>query len=135
MVDVGYGVSQALPIVMESIMAPNREVLLIQQPEVHLHPKAQAALGTFFSEMVATSKKQFVIETHSDHLVDRIRISVADGLIKADQVQLLYLERKGLDITIHELNLDDYGNITNAPPAYRNFFLQEELKLMSRAAA
>lgn len=134
-VDVGYGVSQALPIVMESITAPDREMLLIQQPEVHLHPKAQAALGTFFAELVASSKKQFVIETHSDYLVDRIRIAVADKLIKPDQVQLLYLERQGLDIKIHQMELDEYGNISNAPAGYRKFFLQEELKLMSRASA
>lgn len=133
LVDVGYGVSQALPIAMESIVAPNNELLLIQQPEVHLHPKAQAALGTFFAELAAgTTGKQFVIETHSDYLIDRIRMAVAEQTIRADRVQFLYLERHGLDIRIHELRLDNFGNITNAPPGYRSFFLQEELKLMHR---
>ena len=133
LIDVGYGVSQSLPIVIDSIMAPDNEVLLVQQPEVHLHPKAQAALGTFFTELAATTSKQFIIETHSDYLVDRIRISVAEKKIPASKIQLLYLERKGLDIKVHELSLDDSGNITNAPASYRDFFLAEELKLMSRA--
>lgn len=133
LIDVGYGVSQSLPIVIDSIVAPDGEVLLVQQPEVHLHPKAQAALGTFFSELAATTSKQFVIETHSDYLIDRVRIAIAKGTIPASKVQLLYLERKGLDIKVHILALDDVGNITNAPPAYRNFFLQEELELMGRA--
>lgn len=133
-IDVGYGVSQSLPIVIDSIMAPNKEVLLIQQPEVHLHPKAQAALGSFFVEMVANSGKQFIVETHSDYLVDRIRIAVAKKEIPAAKVQLLYLERDGLDIKVHQLNLDDVGNITNAPANYRNFFLEEEMNLMSRGA-
>jgi energy-coupling factor transporter ATP-binding protein EcfA2 len=134
LVDVGYGVSQSLPIVIDSIVAPNNEVLLVQQPEVHLHPKAQAALGSFFVELASSSRKQFVVETHSDYLVDRVRMSIAEKKIAASKVQLLYLERKGLDITIHELRLDDLGNVTNAPSSYREFFLQEEIKLMSRGS-
>jgi len=133
LIDVGYGVSQALPIVIDSIMAPKNEVLLVQQPEVHLHPKAQAALGTFFVELAVSSSKQFIIETHSDYLVDRVRMAVAEKLIPARNVQLLYLSRKGLDIRVHELSLDEVGNITNAPAAYRDFFLDEELRLMGRA--
>jgi predicted ATPase len=133
LIDVGYGVSQSLPIVIDSIVAPNKEVLLVQQPEVHLHPKAQAALGTFFAELAATTSKQFVIETHSDYLVDRVRIAVAEKTIPANKVQLLYLERAGLDVKVHKLELDDLGNITNAPPTYRDFFFQEEMSLMSRA--
>ncbi len=134
LVDVGYGVSQSLPIVIDSIMAPNNEVLLVQQPEVHLHPKAQAALGSFFVDLTSSSRKQFVIETHSDYLVDRVRMAIAERKITASKVQLLYLERKGLDITIHELRLDDLGNVTNAPASYRDFFLQEEIKLMTRGS-
>jgi predicted ATP-dependent endonuclease of OLD family len=134
LVDVGYGVSQSLPIVIDSIMAPKNEVLLVQQPEVHLHPKAQAALGTFFVDLAANASKQFVVETHSDYLIDRIRISVAEGKISESKVQLLYLERNGLDIKVHTLKLDSLGNITNAPANYRNFFLEEEIKLMNRAS-
>jgi predicted ATPase len=134
LVDVGYGVSQSLPIVIDSIMAPRNEVLLIQQPEVHLHPKAQAALGTFFVDLAANASKQFVVETHSDYLIDRVRIAVAEGKISENKVQLLFLERKGLDIKVHALKLDSHGNITNAPANYRNFFLEEEMKLMSRAS-
>jgi energy-coupling factor transporter ATP-binding protein EcfA2 len=134
LIDVGYGVSQSLPIVIDSIIAPKNEILLVQQPEVHLHPRAQAALGSFFVELAATTSKHFVVETHSDYLVDRIRISIAEGKIPAEQVQLLFLERKGLDVKVHELSLDDLGNITKAPPSYREFFFKEEMKLMSRAS-
>ncbi len=133
LIDVGYGVSQSLPIVIDSIVAPNNEMLLIQQPEVHLHPKAQAALGSFFVGLATNSSKQFVIETHSDYLVDRVRIAVAEGKISESEVSLLYLERNGLDINVHQLELDSLGNITNAPATYREFFLKEEMNLMSRA--
>lgn len=132
LVDVGYGVSQALPVVVESLLTPRNQVVLIQQPEVHLHPRAQAALGTFFAELSRSSAKSFVIETHSDFLVDRVRQAVANGVIEKDKVNIAFLERNGLDVFIHELSLDDKGNIENAPPAYRSFFLEEEMRLLFR---
>lgn len=132
LVDVGYGVSQALPVIVDSYLAKNGRIVLVQQPEVHLHPRAQAELGTFFCGLARTSTKRFVIETHSDYLVDRIRMGVSRGEIPAKDVNIAFLERDGLDVMIHQLSLDDFGNIENAPPAYRSFFLEEELQLMLR---
>ena len=130
--DVGYGVSQSLPLIVESVLAARGTRLILQQPEVHLHPKAQAALGTFFSELVAKDNKQFVIETHSDFLVDRVRQEVARRTLRPEAVSILFLDRRGGDTTATSLVLDEKGNITNAPPSYRQFFLQEELNLLSR---
>lgn len=130
--DVGYGVSQMLPIVLQSILAAKGEMLLIQQPEVHLHPRAQAALGSFFVEMVAKAKKALVVETHSDYIMDRIRQEVAAGRIRSEDVVFLYLERKGLKTRVFPLTLDKLGNIEGAPPTYRDFFLRETMNLLSR---
>ena len=132
LVDVGYGVSQALPVLVDSIQASKGRVVLVQQPEVHLHPKAQAALGTFFSQLATGSGKRFVIETHSDYLVDRVRMAVANGTISPSDVNIAFLDRKNLDVVIHQLELDRLGNIVNAPDAYRDFFLEEEIRLMTR---
>ena len=127
LIDVGYGVSQVLPVVTE-LMASSAptDLYLLQQPEVHLHPSAQAALGTLMCN-VAADGAQLVVETHSDHLIDRIRMDVRDGRAKLTQsdVRILYFERDGLDVKIHELWWDDNGNIENTPPGYRRFFLQE----------
>jgi predicted ATPase len=72
LVDVGYGVSQALPI-LDILNRPSAfELFLIQRPEVHLYPRAQAELGSFFAAQ-ADRRRRLVIETHSDHLVDRVR--------------------------------------------------------------
>lgn len=132
LVDVGYGISQALPVLVDSILAPKGRIVLVQQPEVHLHPKAQAALGTFFGQFAKGSGKRFVIETHSDYLVDRVRMEVANGMIAASDVNICFLDRKGLDVAIHQLELDGLGNIVNAPAAYRSFFLEEEMRVMFR---
>lgn len=135
LIDVGYGVSQVLPLVTELLRSGDfldllrysiPSIFLLQQPEVHLHPSAQAALGTLFCQ-VANPERQLVVETHSDHLLDRVRMDVRDGTtdLKPDDVSILFFERKDLDVHIHSLRIDEEGNIEGAPDGYRNFFLEE----------
>ena len=127
-IDVGYGVSQVLPIVTELLRrdqdAPR--MFLLQQPEVHLHPSAQAALGSLFCR-IAAWERQLIIETHSDHLLDRVRMDVRDGTgsLQPKDVSILYFERQQLDVRIHSLRIDEEGNIVDAPPGYRQFFMEE----------
>ncbi len=133
--DVGYGVSQALPIVVQSVLRTTSKVLLLQQPEVHLHPRAQAALGSFFSELAADDDRMILIETHSDNLVDRVRQEVTRGTIPANKVLILFFHKPHLETTVHPITLDSHGNVENAPPCYREFFLKEELDLLSRTSS
>jgi hypothetical protein len=130
LIDVGYGVSQAVPILVDTIRRSLPwELFLLQQPEVHLHPRAQAELGSFFAGQAA-KKRRFVIETHSDHLVDRIRMEVRRQQLKPEDVSLLYFERNKHGATIHSLELDRNGTIMDPPPGYRQFFLNEERDLL-----
>ena len=101
-------------------------MFLLQQPEVHLHPSAQAALGSLFCR-VAAWKRQLIVETHSDHLIDRVRMDVRDGVgtLKPEDVSILYFERRNLDVRLHSLRIDNEGNILDAPPGYRRFFMEE----------
>ena len=126
LIDVGYGVSQALPVVTELLRDDAPPMFLLQQPEVHLHPSAQAALGSLFCR-IAGPKRQLVVETHSDHLLDRVRMDVRDGAaaLKPADVSILYFERGDLDVRIHSLRLDEQGNVRGAPPSYRGFFMEE----------
>jgi hypothetical protein len=131
LIDVGYGVSQVLPIIVDCLRGEEGGTYLLQQPEVHLHPRAQAELGSFLGVLAKQQNKRFVIETHSDYLVDRIRMDIRDKKgITPDDVALLYFERKNGEATIHRLELDDQGNIVNAPPGYRRFFLEEERRFL-----
>ncbi len=132
LIDVGYGVSQSLPIIVQSLISKSGGTLLMQQPEVHLHPRAQAALGTFFVQLANTRRLQFTIETHSDYLVDRIRQEVAKGTIKPESVTILFFEKKNGHSRIHPISVDGEGNVVNAPPSYRKFFLEEEMGLLTR---
>ena len=126
LVDVGYGVSQVLPVITELLRSDTPPLVLLQQPEVHLHPSAQAALGSLFCE-VAAQGHQLIIETHSDYLLDRIRMDVRDGNVQLepDDVSILFFERGAQDVRIHSLRLDKEGNILDAPPHYRRFFMEE----------
>ena len=125
--DVGYGVSQVLPVVTELLRKDIPSLFLLQQPEVHLHPRAQAALGSLFCEVAAHRRTQLVIETHSDHLLNRVRMDTRDKTTKlaSEDVSILYFDREDRGVRIHSLRLDASGNVLNAPDSYGSFFMQE----------
>lgn len=133
LIDVGYGVSQSLPVVVLSVLRRQASLLLIQQPEVHLHPRAQAALGTFFADLAATGKDTLLIETHSDYLIDRVRQEVAKGILDPNKVLILFFDKPGIEATVFPIHLDRLGNVEDAPDHYRDFFLQEELNILGQA--
>ena len=126
LIDVGYGVSQVLPILLELLRDTPPSILLLQQPEVHLHPSAQAALGSLFGS-IAAEGRQLIIETHSDYIIDRVRMEARDGRIglSAEQVSILYFEPRDLGVRIHSIEIDESGTVLGAPPSYGTFFMDE----------
>ena len=122
---MGYGLSQVLPLITELSRPDALPISLVQQPEVHLHPRTQAALGSLFCQM-AEEDHQLIVETHSDHMVNRIRMDIRDGTTRLtnDDVSTLYFERHGAGVKIHSLKLDEQGNI-DALPSYGKFFMEE----------
>lgn len=129
LIDVGYGVSQVLPLISDVLRAERNTLFLFQQPEVHLHPKAQAELGTFFSQMSKSKNHKFIIETHSDYLIDRIRTESRDRkYITNKDVGVLYFKKTDREAQIHQISVDKSGNFINAPKGYRDFFLREEMR-------
>ena len=120
--DVGYGVSSILPF-LQTISASRNDgsVFLLQQPENHLHPSAQAEM----MQLLAKSKHHFLIETHSDYLLKRLCICVMKKVIKLDEMKILYFEKGKDELKIHEIDMDEDGNLINPPKNYRSFFLKE----------
>ena len=109
--DTGYGISQILPILVRLFRSSDDSHFLLQQPEVHLHPKAQAALSSLFIETIKTSGKSFLIETHSDYMVDRARIEIRKGNIPPDQVSLIYFESLKDRVQVHNISFDEQKGI------------------------
>ena len=91
-----------------------------------MHPSAQAALGGLFCS-IAEKGRQVIVETHSDYLLDRVRMDIRDKktALKPEDVSILYFEPGELEVKIHSLRLDELGNVLDAPPGYGQFFMDE----------
>ena len=126
LIDVGFGISQVLPVLAALFRHDGPPMFLLQQPELHLHPSAQAALGSQFCQ-TAEAGRQLIIETHSEYLIDRVRMDIRDGQtdLKPDDVSILFFERSDLDVRIRSLRFDNQGNVLGAPEGYGQFFMDE----------
>jgi predicted ATPase len=117
--DVGIGVSQVLPVLTVAFFAPEGSTVLLEEPEIHLHPLAQSVLAELFVEVSKKRKVQFIVETHSEHLFRRIQTLVAKEKTSVADCAMYFVEKGKGGAKIRELNLDDYGRLTNWPD---NFF-------------
>jgi predicted ATPase len=128
--DVGYGVSQSLPVVAELLTRPKGSWFSVQQPEIHLHPKAQAALGDLFFKLAIAEDKKFFIETHSDYLIDRFRLNYRDSEGNVPlQSQVLFFEREAQGNQVYSIEIEPDGAYSeDQPSTFREFFIHEELK-------
>lgn len=133
---MGYGVSQSLPIFVELLDRKKGRWFGIQQPEVHLHPRAQACLGDVFFQMAYLDSKKFIVETHSDYTIDRFRMNYrgkrsAKERAKMPRSQIMFFERRDGRNTITPLAIDDNGELpSDQPESYRNFFIKEQMRLL-----
>ncbi len=105
--DVGFGVSQLLPFVVQSLVSENR-IISIEQPEVHVHPRLQADLGDLLAKAIE-SDNQFIIETHSEHLVLRLQRLVRKKKIKPEDISIIYVSRGPEGAEAQRLRLDEKG--------------------------
>lgn len=117
--NVGYGFSYSLPIIVAGLIAKPGEVLIIENPEAHLHPCAQSIISKFLS-IVASSGVQVIIESHSEHILNGIRIAVKDKYIAQDTTNVLYFGNQE-NTYFQQINMDEEGGIDNWP---RFFFDQ-----------
>ena len=129
--DVGYGVSQILPILVDLLTSDSPKTYLLQQPEIHLHPRAQADLANFLIDFAKKSNSTILIETHSDYLIDRFRMGIRDSdNFSPDDLSLLFFDRHKSKVDIHQLDIDEKGNLLGTPENYREFFIKEEEKIL-----
>ena len=129
--NVGYGVSQSLPLITE-IVSSKDTCFSIQQPEVHLHPRAQSAFGHFIFNSVLQDGNKFIIETHSDFTINRFRYHKGKSKMKNKfNSQILFFERysEGNQITIIPIQADG-SYPQDLPESYKRFFIDEELKML-----
>ena len=133
--DVGYGISQILPLLFEILAAdlatrkydPRPYIVLLQQPEMHLHPRAQAEFASLLARIAGKNPGmfRFIVETHSDFILDRASIEIRKKTIAAKDVSLAFFNTDKGAAKIVNIGYDDAGNLTNVPAGYRDFFNKE----------
>ncbi|ENU11225.1 AAA family ATPase [Acinetobacter calcoaceticus] len=126
LVDVGFGIGQLLPILIEGLVK-SKSTICIEQPEIHLHPKLQANLANFFAKDIQSSKaNQWIIETHSEALLLRFQRLVRHKVLKPNDISIIYVDPTKEEKIIH-IPLDEEGDFTVAWP---NGFFEERLDEM-----
>lgn len=153
LIDVGHGLSQLIPIVIQVFMPKyyrnlgrritltNDDLIVVEQPELHLHPAAQASLADLFIDGIKTnsnggknSKRYFMIETHSEHMILRFRRYIVEGKIRPDQIAIYYTskDKETGSTRIRKLQVKEDGTIPDWP---EGFFAEDynELLLLRQA--
>lgn len=119
--DVGFGVSQVLPVITLLQYVPEGSTVLLEQPEIHLHPLAQAALADVLIQAATHRGVQIILESHSEHLLLRLQRRVAEGGemgISANDVKLYFCDAQRGESKLTELDLNLFGTITNWPSKF-----------------
>lgn len=134
--NVGYGVSQVLPIIIEIIARQKGTWFAIQQPEIHLHPRGQAAFGDFILKSAIKENKNFIIETHSDFTIDRFRLKLNKinnkEEIKDLQSQIVFFHKKDGKNNLFCIPINNDGTLSNNQPIeFRDFFVREQIDLLT----
>lgn len=117
--DVGIGISQVLPVLTIAYFAPLGSTIILEEPEIHLHPLAQSVLAELFVEVSKERNVQFIVETHSEHLFRRMQTLIAKQQITTKDAAMYFVERDGKNARMKQLDLDSFGTVKNWPP---NFF-------------
>jgi len=123
--DVGFGISQVLPVLVQCFYAPQNSIILIEQPEIHLHPSAQSALADVMIDVINSGENgvprniQLIIETHSEHFLRRLQRRIVEDEMLKDKVSAYFADITESPASLNELEIDLYGNIRNWP---KDFF-------------
>lgn len=113
--DVGIGISQVLPVLTVACFAPPGSTVILEEPEIHLHPLAQSVLAELFVEVSQERKIQFLVETHSEHMFRRMQTLLAEKKASAETVAMYFVEREGAGAVLRPLVVDEFGAVKNWP--------------------
>jgi AAA domain, putative AbiEii toxin, Type IV TA system/Protein of unknown function (DUF3696) len=131
--DCGFGLSQLLPFIVHAVAAPERSLLLAEQPEIHLNPRLQIELARLLAWMVQRRGLRVMVETHSEHLLNELRIRVAKGQLRSDRLQVLFVEKAEKRSYVTSVEISSNG-IVEAGSWPRGFFeesMSQALDLLS----
>ncbi|POZ52227.1 DUF3696 domain-containing protein [Methylovulum psychrotolerans] len=130
--DVGFGVSQVLPALVLLYYVPEGSTVLMEQPEIHLHPSVQSGLADVILQVAQHRNIQVIVESHSEHLLRRFQRRVAEAHYPAEDIKLYFCANNGGKATLADLDIDEFGDIRNWPD---NFFGDEMAEIAATRTA
>ena len=130
--DVGFGISQTMPIIIADVELGKGSTLYVSQPEVHLHPRAQAKFGDYLVKQMLKGKR-YVIESHSEYLMNRLRLSVVRGDIQEEDIKVYYMSQGEGKTTIHTVKFKKNGQIEGAPQDFFDTYMIDVMDIAMSA--
>jgi hypothetical protein len=133
--DVGFGVSQILPVIVLCYYVPEGSIILLEQPEMHLHPRAQMALADVLIDAMKVNKLQIIVESHSEHLLQRLQRRIAERSLAPSEVALYFCDQVEGASRLTPLDVNLAGGITNWPEGFFGDPLGEAVAMTKAAQA
>lgn len=129
--NVGFGITYAFPILVSGLIANKGSILIVENPEAHLHAKAQSNMGYFLARMAAAGVR-VIIETHSEHIVNGIRRMIIEGQtdMSHEDMTIYFFQSKNGKKNIKEITMDDIGNLSEFPVDFFDQVRQDMFRLM-----
>lgn len=133
--NVGFGYSFVLPVILQVMFAKEGDLIIIENPEAHLHPWAESELMKFIVAQAHERKFQVILESHSDHIVNGLRIAVKKGILSHDEANILHFgrieDKEGrLNPMVRQISIDPYGNLSDYPEDFLDEWTKELLELV-----
>ena len=129
-INVGFGYSYILPILIAFLLAHEEDVLIIENPEAHLHPAAQSRLAALMLRIANEKKLQLFVETHSDHVVNGLRIGVKNGNIDCRDVNILHFVMRNASSSFEQIKMDAQGNLSSFPEDFMDEWTKQLIQLV-----
>ncbi|MGB4408428.1 MAG: DUF3696 domain-containing protein, partial [Sphaerochaeta sp.] len=136
--DVGFGISQVLPALVQAFYCEPHSTVWMEQPEIHLHPQVQANLADVFISAIQSREDgkernvQLIVESHSEHFLNRLQRRIAEDIVSIEDVAVYFCRKSGDGTELEPLRLNMFGEIENWP---ENFFGDEMDDISARALA
>lgn len=127
--DVGFGVNQLLPLMVAEYQLPESSTIAVSQPETHLHPKVQAELASHFADQVKNRKFRYIVETHSEYIINRMRRLIRKGDLNPEDVAVYYVEPSALGASVHNIIFEKSGKIAGAPKGFFDTYQVDVLNI------
>jgi predicted ATPase len=132
LVDVGFGISQFLPIIVADLQLGDESTLVVSQPETHLHPSVQAQFANYLVQQMKRGKR-YLIETHSEYFLNRLRLIIAQEQLAESDVGVVYLHNTPKGAQIHQIEFKKNGEIRGAPSHFFETYMLDVMNIAMEA--